>query len=370
MPLRSARDGCAALAACALALASAAPAAHAADASYAHPIVAIAYYSKNDLPTIANAVADAKLPSGVPVYYGSYWGTSAARRASRRAARAAESIPNGRVAPIFGWAPNKFWTGRRLSSSEDSKLPSSDRHYEGAAPSLSTLLQRGGSTAYRWGRELGRRFRDRLRQVESHGEPVDRWQFDEVPTNARGRDGRNARDLVRGMLDGLKSGRPELGDRNIHGIVYMANATLELAAEPDTGELDHFWRTVNRSSIAFVGEEYPRFEGNPRRSAFVESGGQRAMAAQGGVLGKLADKYVVGVTPGYRTDAGGLGGNVKGRSSDGANAWRSDFLAARAQYGVAGFATYNLLGYNGTSTALHSLFAAFADGVRALGGAR
>jgi hypothetical protein len=78
---------------------------------------------------------------------------------------------------------------------------------------------------------------------------------------------------------------------------------------------------------------------------------------------------VVGVTPGYR-DVPGLGGNVKGRSSEGVNAWRADFLNARAQYGVAGFATYNLLGENGTSTALRPLFAAFANGIRALGGAR
>jgi hypothetical protein len=93
------------------------------------------------------------------------------------------------------------------------------------------------------------------------------------------------------------------------------------------------------------------------------------MAAQGGVLGKLASKYVVGVTPGYR-DVPGLGGNVKGRSSEGVNAWRADFLNARAQFGVAGFATYNLLGENGTRKALRPLFAAFADGIRALGGAR
>jgi hypothetical protein len=362
------RIGLAALAALVCALASPVAGARAADASWTSPLVAIAYYSNDDLPAIENAVAAAKLPSGVPVYYGNYWGTSGASRA-RRASVTPVDIPGGRLAPIFGWTPNKFWDRRRLSSSDESRLSDSDRQMSGAAPSLSSLLATGGSTAYRWGREIGRRFRDRVRQVESQGDRVYRWQFDEVPTNARGHDGRKARDLVRGMLDGVATGRKELGDHKLRGIVYMANATLELAAQPDRGELDHFWRTIERSSIALVGEEYPRFEGNPRRSAFVESGGQRAMASQGGVLGKLASKYVVGVTPGYR-DVPGLGGNTKGRSSDGVNAWRADFLTARAEYGVAGFATYNLLDENGTSQALKPLFAAFADAIRELGGAR
>jgi hypothetical protein len=329
--------------------------------------VAIAYYSSDDLPAIEKAVRAAKLPSDVPVYYGNYWGTSPSRRTAR--ALPPVEIPNGRRAPIFGWTPNKFWDRRRLSASDEDKLSSSDRRMDGPAPSLSTLLARGGSTAYDWGRELGKRFRDRARQVEAGGDKVERWQFDEVPTNAVGRDGRKARDLVRGMLDGLLVGRPELGDRHVRGIVFFANATLELASRPNRGELKRFWQTVNRTSVALAGEEYPRFVGNPRRSAFVQSGGQRAMATKGGVLGKLASKYVVAVTPGYR-DVPGLGGNVKHKSKEGVDAWRRDFLAARAQYGIAGYGTYNLLYENGEYRALRPLFGAFADGIRALGGAR
>ena len=370
MPRSARRAGLAAIALFAGALLPTASGARAADASWSRPLVAIAYYSSHDLPTIENAVRAAKLPAGVPVYYGNFWGTAPVRQPARRGSSLPQvSIPNGRLAPIFGWTPNKFWTGRRLSSSEEGRLPSSDRRMGGAAPPLKTLLSRGGSTAYGWGRELGRRFRDRARQVERNGDRVYRWQFDEVPTNAVGSGGRKARDLVRGMLNGVTYGRPELGDRRIRGIVYVANAALELASKPSRGELGHFWRTVDRDSIAVAGEEYPRFEGNPRRSAFVQSGGQRAMAGQGGVLGKLASKYVVAVTPGYIARPG-LGGNVKGRSSEGVDAWRADFLNARAQLGVAGFATYDLQGENGTRKALRPLFSAFADGIRALGGAR
>jgi hypothetical protein len=339
--------------------------ARAANASWTRPVVAVSYYVSSDLPTIAKAIAAAKLPSGTPVYYGSYWGT--APRARRlRTEPSTIDVPGGRFAPIFGWTPNKFWEYRRLESADERRLRS-DPHLDGAAPPLHTLLARGGSSAYRWGRELGRRFRDRVRQVEEiHDVDVDRWQFDEVPTNAVHRGGRKARDLVRGMLAGLTYGRPELGDRKVRGVVFVAHESLRLAAQPVRGELKRFWRTIDNDALAMVGEEYPRFVGNPRRSAFVQSEGQRVMARRGGVLRRLAAKYVVGVTPGY-ADAPGLGGNTGGRSNDGANAWRADFLAARAQYGVAGFAAYDMLGENGRSSTVRPLFRGFAVALRELG---
>jgi hypothetical protein len=354
------------LAVLALVVCAAAPGpARAADASWTRPIVALSYYSSSDLPVIANAMKAAGFPRGTPIYYGSYWAT-APRPERRRTEPSTIDVPGGRFAPIFGWTPNKFWEYRRLDSSDESKLRS-DRRLNGAAPSLHALLARGGSSAYRWGRELGRRFRDRARQVEEiHHVEVDRWQFDEVPTNAIGKSGRKARDLVRGMLEGLAYGRPELGDSKVRGVVFFAHETLRLAAQPVRGELKGFWRTVDRDSLAMVGEEYPRFVGNPRRSAFVQSLGQRTMARKGSVLRKLASKYVVGVTPGYN-GAPGLGGNTGGRSADGANAWRADFLSARAQYGVAGFAAYDMLGENGRRRTVRPLFKAIAAALRELG---
>jgi hypothetical protein len=348
-----------------LACTAAPAAARAADASYARPVVSLAYYSADDLPVIANAMEDAGFPRGTPIYYGSYWGT-APRAVHRRSQPTTSDIPAGRFAPLFGWTPNKFWEYRRLDASDERKLRS-DRAMDGATPSLSELLARGGSRAYRWGRELGRRFRDRAREVEEiHDVDVDRWQFDEIPTNAVGRSGRKARDLVRGMLEGVALGRPELGDRKLRGVVFVAHETLKLASRRMTGELKRFWRTVDRDSLAVVGEEYPRFVGNPRRSAFVQSAGQRTMARRGGVLRRIAAKYVVGVTPGY-APAAGLGGNTGDRSPDGANAWRADFLAARAQYGVAGFAAYDMLGENGRRRTVRPLFRAIAAALRELG---
>jgi hypothetical protein len=360
------RTGLAALVA--LACASAPGPAHAADASYARPVVGLAYYSADDLPVIARAMADAGFPSGTPAYYGSYWGT-APRAERRRSEPATAEVAGGRFAPLFGWTPNKFWEYRRLDTADERKL-TSDRGRDGPAPSLAALLARGGSSAYRWGRELGRRFRDRMREVEEiHHIDVDRWQFDEVPTNAVGKSGRKARDLVRGMMNGVTYGRPELGDGKLRGVVFVAHETLKLASRPMTSELKRFWRTLDGDSLAVVGEEYPRFVGNPRRSAFVQSAGQRTMARRGGVLRRIAAKYVVGVTPGY-APAAGLGGNTGGRSPDGANAWRADFLAARAQYGVAGFAAYDMQGDNSRRRVVRPLFRAIAAALRELGEGR
>lgn len=327
--------------------------------------MALAYYSSSDLPVIANAMEEAGFPTGTPIYYGSYWGT-APRAARQKTEPSTVDLKGARFAPLFGWTPNKFWDYRRLESSDEAKLRS-DRHLSGAAPSLYTLLARGGSSAYRWGRELGRRFRDRARQVEEiHDVDVDRWQFDEVPTNALGSSGHRARDLVRGMLAGLTYGRPELGDGKLRGVVFVAHDTLRLAAKPVRGELKRFWRTLDNDSLAIVGEEYPRFVGNPRRSAFVQSAGQRTMARRGGVLRRLASKYVVGITPGYNGTPG-LGGNTSGRSPDGVKAWRADFLAARAQYGVAGFAAYHMLDANGRRGTVRPLFKAIAAALHELG---
>ncbi|TMA99008.1 MAG: hypothetical protein E6J64_22605 [Deltaproteobacteria bacterium] len=304
-------------------------------ASIRHPIVLLSYYSSSNLPTIEPAVRAAHLPR-VPVFYGNYVGSDVADLGSHPPTM---HVPRARRALIFNWVTNALWYGQRLSDFERGRLDSDGRSLTGGAPSLYTLLARGGSYAYHWGRELGRRFRDRIRE---------------------------ARDLIRGMMNGVAHGRRELGDRFMRGITLIANASLQLTSEPMTGELDRFWRTVDRNSLAVVGEEYPNFEGNPDRSAFVQSAGERTMIARGGSLGHLGDKYVTGITPGYRV-VHGLGGNVKGRSDDGVNAWRADYLHARAVFGVAGFAAYQMLDRNGYDQVLRPMLKAFAAALRTEG---
>jgi hypothetical protein len=291
------------------------------------------------------------------VYYGNYWGTSGSRKPGRKGPPKPPppevNVPGGLSAPIFGWTPNKFWAGRHKEG----------RGLRGSAPDFWKLISGSSRRSYSWGRELGSRFRDRVRNLRKLKKTqVDAWQFDEIPANVLS--SKAARELVRGMLDGLATGRPELGDKFERGIVYIANPALQLTGRRATGELLRFWQTVDRTSVAFVGEEYPKFVGDPRRSAFVESSGQRHMAASGGPLASLARKYMVGVTPGYSAKRG-HGGNTKGKSADGVNAWRAAFLRARARLGVAGFGVFSIHGRNGLRSVMSGVMSGFAE---ALGG--
>lgn len=332
-------------------------------ASLRHPIVLLSYYASWNLPTIEPAVRASKLPH-VRVFYGNYVGSDEADMSSHPPTM---HVPQARRALIFNWTPNALWTRQRLSDGDRSRLDHDGRTLTGRAPPLSTLLSRGGDYAYFWGRELGRRFRDRLRQLDSEGIHSSSYQFDEISTNVLPENqGSRARDLLRGMMNGCAHGRPELGDRFMRGLTFIANASLRLTGDPMTGELDRFWRTIDHDSLAVVGEEYPKFEGDPRRSAFVQSTGQRTMISRGGTLGHLGDKYVTGITPGYRT-VHGLGGNVKGRSDAGVNAWRADYLHARADFGVSGFAAYQMLDRNGYREVLRPMLKAFAAGLRTEG---
>src|SRR4051794_22360981 len=317
-----------------------------------HPAVVLSYYSARELPNIVRALGTAGLPPGTPVYYGNYYGTSGAKKPGKGPPKPPPpevEVPNGIAAPTFPWVPGKSGAGRHKAGGG----------LRGTAPAFAKLLAGPPRRSYSWGRELGSRFRDRVRElIALKKKDIGAWQFDEIPANIL--TSTAARELARGMLDGLATGRPELGDTFEPGIAFIANPALQLTATRPRGELLRFWQSVDRDTIAVVGEEYPKFVGDPRRSAFVESSGQRHMAAQGGALGSLANKYMVGVTPGYHL-APGYGGNLKGKSADGVNAWRAAFLAARAKIGVAGFAVFAIHGHNGARGVMNGLLGGFGE---------
>ncbi|MFL5887117.1 MAG: hypothetical protein ACJ77M_18765 [Thermoleophilaceae bacterium] len=321
-----------------------------------HPAVVLSYYSARELPNIVRALGTAGLPAGTPVYYGNYYGTSSAKGPSKGPPKPPPpevDVPNGIVAPIFPWVPSKFWAGRHKAGGG----------LRGSAPAFQKLLSGPPGRSYSWGRELGSRFRDRVRElIALKKKDIGAWQFDEIPANIL--TSTAARELARGMLDGLATGRPELGDKFEPGIAFIANPALQITSRRASGEVKRFWQSVDRDTFALVGEEYPKFVGDPERSAFVESSGQRHMAAAGGVLASLASKYMVGVTPGYHL-APGYGGNLKGKSGEGVDAWRAAFLRARARLGVTGFAVFSIHGRNG----LRSVMSGVLDGISpAIGG--
>src|SRR2546422_786501 len=121
-----------------------------ADPSVRDPIVVLAYYSSRDLPGIAKAIEQADLPNGPPIFYGNYQGTAPPKKPGGHPPPPPPhvTIPHGRVAPILGWTPNKFWDTQRLKGSEHARLTGDSRKMTGGAPSLQSLPGGASSRAY------------------------------------------------------------------------------------------------------------------------------------------------------------------------------------------------------------------------------
>jgi hypothetical protein len=319
------------------------------------PVVVLSYWQSRYYARLVDSVRLAGLPASTPVYYGNYWGSGRPSEPKRPGAKPPPRppMPNGRHAPIFPVAPSVFWKGR--------KIPARDRRAlrargvaarAGRVPPLRKL--RTGNLAYRWGRELGRRFRDRIRNKRRGGTRVTTWQFDEIVSEIGGR--RLA--FTRGVLEGLHRGRPELGDKKLPGIVWATQKAMRTARRG--GAYRRFWRSVDRAALYVVGEEYPDFAGAPRAVARRESSGQQALR---GASRALARKYVVGMTPGLRLDPG-LGGNVRGRSAGAVASWRDGFVRERARLRPAGFAQFHFRFENGRTKVMRAAVRALAKGAR------
>lgn len=246
-------------------------------------------------------------------------------------------------APMFHVQPGWYWQQRRLPP-KDERAPiaraSRSGGLAGPLPPLRELLRLAPAVRVGWGIELGRRFRDELRAAAGLGTEAASWQLDEILAEAAGSQGREYRDLTRGVLRGLVFGRPALGDRPQQGLVWWAHTAFALATRALTPELAAFWRILNRAALGLIGEEYPEFAGDPVVAARIEAAGQRGLQRGGPVRRALARKYVAGLTPGYRL-APGLGGNTRRLPRAEVNRWCERYVRARAATGVAGFAEFN-----------------------------
>ena len=339
-----------------------------ADAARARPSALVAYYPSDRLPAIVDGLDAARFPSGALVYFGNY------SSQPRYGASALETQPGPwevageryRYMPILQFSESRLWDGRRVSDEEAGTLArAGDGHLTGSFPTLGGILARPARERLRFGRELGRRFRDRFRERLADGAPIGGWQFDEVRTEVAGRSGRRYRDFTRGILEGLHAGRPALGDRPQRGLVHVSSGAFPLARAGLTSELRRFWRTMNTASIRFVGQEYPFFRGGARDAARRLASGQRSLARGGGDRAALSRRYMVGLTPGYIVTRS-LGGNVDGRPRDWVNRWRNDYIRARAGMGVAGFGEFNFMPPNDRRWVIQDATRALGFGVRKL----
>jgi hypothetical protein len=114
-----------------------------------------------------------------------------------------------------------------------------------------------------------------------------------------------------------------------------------------SGDVPGFWQALQRASLFLVGEEYAEFTGDPARVGRGFADGQQALVRNPGVRRSLGQRYVVGMTPGWRPESTGLGGNVDGMPLREVTRWRNSFVDARiAEQPPRGFAQFNFVKEN------------------------
>ena len=254
---------------------------------------------------------------------------------------------------MFHLQPGWFWERRRLPQDAERTLQARNPRSSalaGPLPTLAELLRLPSARRIAWSIELGRRFRDALREAGV----ADAWQLDEVVAECAGPQGRQYRELVRGALRGLTYGRPALGDGAFRGFVWWAKTAQALSGRAITPELAAFWRMLNSSSIGVIGEEYPVFGGSPASAARAAARGQQGLLRGGPVRRTLGRKYFAGIQPGFRL-APGLGGNTHRLPRAEAERWRAAYLRARISQGVAGIGVFDFRFENSATAVVREL---------------
>ena len=255
------------------------------------------------------------------------------------------------------------WEQRTLTPAEERKVGG---RFSGACPGRA----RAASASRRPSEPPGASRSDAATATRSairgaDGITVDRWQLDELGTQLAGPQGRQHREFVRGVLQGMTFGRRVLGDSEGKGFVWATRRALNLARLPVTAELRAFWRQLDRAAFRVVGEEFPNFVGDPARAARTQADGQRALEAGGPVRQRLAGRYIAGMTPGYRIGHG-LGGNINGLSRAEVNRWRNGYVAERNRIGVAGFGEFHFVLENSRTSVMQDASRAVARGMAGL----
>jgi hypothetical protein len=311
------------------------------------------------LRVFVEAIEEANVPSGTTIYAGTYGPNQAT-------ADAINALPSGIYAPMFSIRPTGSpgpYARRNLPQSDLDKL---DRRYDGPIPLRSPDKPLPRSDYLHWGRELGFRFRDVLRHSgHDHGPIATTWQLDEVVSEVvSGPLAVPYRLYNAGVLQGLHFGRSTLGDERQRGLVWAAETTLAPLPRlptPTGSALAVLWDAIDNASHLYVGEEYVAFDGDPKLAAQRSSIGQRRLLSAGPIRQKIGHKYVVGMTPGLIRSVD-LGGNIHGWPLSRVNAWREQFVRARAAVApVAGFGQFDFERENGTPEVMRAAIEAAAQ---------
>jgi len=314
------------------------------------------YFELDDLTRLMDAISGSGMPGGTRVHIGTYG-------VNREASITVHTYGPGRYAPMFkAEVRTAAWEERMLTAEEERKV---SPRFSGRVPDETTLLGLSSSQRIAWGVEVGRRYRDTIRHSRAAGITVDAWQLDELGTQLAGTQGRQHREFVRGVLQGMTFGRKELDDSEGKGWVWATRRALNLARLPVTAELRAFWQQLDRAAFRVVGEEFPNFTGDPAAAARTQADGWRALAAGGPVRHRLAGRYIAGMTPGYRLGHG-LGGNVDGLSRAEVNRWRNSYVAERNRIGVSGFGEFHFVLENNRTFVMVDAARAVARGMAGL----
>jgi hypothetical protein len=298
----------------------------------AKPIALIAAFSGVALPRILAEIAAGPQPPIADWHVGTYGIDPADARTIRNS--------GCRYAPVFGIQPSTsagFREGRKLPAADEAKL---EPTFKGPIPGDDVIPSERPRA---WGIELGRRYRDAMRKRRQAGVRIETWQFDEILGECSFSIEHRA--FVGGILRGLTDGRPKLRDRKKRGFVWTAfTAMTRLPAPTASAEIGQFWRDLDHATLFLVGEEYPFFRGSATSAAATFSEGHRRLAA---LHPRLAQKYIVGMTPGWII-SDGLRGNPPPRSSVATvRTWRQGYVGARnGLQHPSGYGQFNFVGDN------------------------
>ena len=269
------------------------------------------YFELDDLTRLMNA-SPARHAPGVRVHIGSYG-------VNREASITVHTYRQGRYSPMFK---------AEIRTGPGSVDTHARRGAPGQPPVLGTHPRRAGllgsrPPSVRLGHRARPRYRDTIRSTRD-GIVVDSWQLDELGTQLAGAQGRQHREFVRGVLQGMTFGRHVLGDNEGKGFVWATRRALDSPGSPSPRAEPS--GSSSSGVVPIVGEEFPRLRRRPRpsRPTQATANGRSPPAARCGVGWRPVRRRH---EPGYRIGVG-LGGNVNGWPRAQVNQWRNGYVAS------------------------------------------